>query len=160
MTDEAETSEHESGGAYGPYPEQRDWLLAQFVTWANVDGITTAITMNTGGLTVSGYIISGKEYFEAIADLYKEQFPPNSQGAVRDAILNIGNSMYTEEQVRAQQAAGYPPTFIHLRDARIYSNSGGPLPANTGVYWRGKIDAVDGFWIGVLSQEPQRRVGG
>lgn len=46
--------------------------------------------------------------------------------------------------------APYTLAYIHLKDARVFSPSGGAMPQE-GFWWRGRIDKVDGFTIGSLS---------
>jgi len=40
------------------------------------------------------------------------------------------------------------PGFIHLQDARWLYSDGKVISGNTGVLWRGKLSAVDGFCFG------------
>ena len=70
------------------------------------------------------------------ADLYKKRMPDTD---------NEGNQ---SEPVQK----GPSPSFIHLRSAKIYAAGQRPLPT-TGMLWRGKISSVDGFTIGVLSED-------
>lgn len=43
------------------------------------------------------------------------------------------------------------PTIIRLANAQIWGAMGGPTPSDEGVFWEGKIDSVDGYWIGALT---------
>jgi len=44
-----------------------------------------------------------------------------------------------------------PVRFIHLMNARTLAPGGSPIPANRGVWWRGRLDSVDGWCFGELS---------
>lgn len=40
--------------------------------------------------------------------------------------------------------------YIHLKDAFVYHGNSSIPTSGTGVYWRGRIDRVDGFIFGKL----------
>jgi hypothetical protein len=46
-----------------------------------------------------------------------------------------------------------PPNYIHLKEAKFFlpSGAGKPIPANQGVWWRGRLSEVSGFILGSLA---------
>jgi hypothetical protein len=50
-----------------PVPSaQHDWFIQSLVNVANVAPLSFGVTLQVSGLLVSGYLVSGKTYFEAI----------------------------------------------------------------------------------------------
>jgi hypothetical protein len=45
---------------------------------------------------------------------------------------------------------GQPPSYIHLKDARIFAPGQNPIPSS-GLLWRGRISCVEGFSMGSFS---------
>ena len=125
-----------------------DWFLEILVKWANgKDGNTlvgTGITLSLKGLLVSGSLIGYREYFEGIASL-AEKSNGNSEmvGFVADTIRGIAEKISKFDM---------PVEYIHLKDAHFYLGGNKEIPANAGVYWRGRLSEIDGFTIGLLSQ--------
>jgi hypothetical protein len=133
-------------------------LLVRMANHAGDDAIMN-ITLFVGGAVVSGYLTSIEKYFEGIAeemasttedeeiasalrrfaDLGK-RFEPDDEPGPEDA---------TDEQIEERDLAG--PHYIHLRDAHMFVPGQSPMPANRGVWWRGRLEAVDGFMLGGLS---------
>jgi hypothetical protein len=62
----------------------------------------------------------------------------------------VGDATAENFDFESAFAADYIPTYIHLRGARFFSPSGQSVPGNEGFFWRGRLDAVDGWSIGVL----------
>ena len=122
--------------------QNADWLLENFVQAANVSTTNIGITLITHGYLVSGVIIGGKEYFEIMAEYSTDQI-------TKDAFKSLGEDLYGNKK-REENSETKPPTFIHLKDAKFYSTSGQPVPANAGVIWRGRINQISGFTVGTL----------
>ncbi len=74
----------------------------------------------------------------------------------------MGNNVYkaleTDHEVSDAQIGFKPPSkednkdeiysYIHLKDARIYSPQGEGIPSSKPLWWRGKLSSVDGFIFG------------
>jgi hypothetical protein len=147
--------------------EQSDWWLAFLVGFVNRTPLSFTITLNVSGLLVSGTVVGGKEYFEGVAEVVSQGFPTeeNLQGLIRQLIAapaeiyvthdkSGSKSSTTDEQQPAAVDASaeddeQSPGFIHLKDARFWSPAG-PLPFSQqrGIWWRGRIQAIDGFIFG------------
>ena len=107
------------------------------------------VTLTVGGLLVTGIIVSGKDYFAGIADEIRSSTNDGSN-TLADVFQRVGSDIYQSSD-EAQEDGGPLPAFIHLRDAHFVSPGERPIPANRGVYWRGRLSAVDGFCFGTMS---------
>jgi hypothetical protein len=156
----SEESVGETPSVFGQPLPPADFVLQAIVALTNNTAIELGITLCVGGIVVSGQLTSGKRYFEGIASEALQASGPADQAVVRQAISdylgNFGKVIYgraeSEEQlgIEGDEAIKRVPGFIHLRDARFFHNSGQPMPANRGIWWRGRLSAVDGFSLGAM----------
>lgn len=130
-----------------------DWFLQLLVKILNSGGDTFLITLNVGGLLISGALIGGKEYFDLMADyfggIYKEYESNNKEAGetVDKAIRSLGETYSPANS--SSNSNNNEPHYIHLRNAKFYSPiSGQGMPGSEGVLWRGRLESVDGFFIG------------
>ena len=105
----------------------------------STDGlIKRGITLNVGGLLVSGYIASGRDFamHYSLTDFILEKVDsPDSKRPPEDG----------------EASPDYLPEFIHLSDAHYFSPGGLPIPGeDKGVFWRGRLSDVSGFHFGIL----------
>lgn len=92
-----------------------------------------SITLTVQGRVITGKLISAGEYIDGV----HAQLPSGSE---------IGKQLgdyLASAKVRAEAAAA---PFVHLQDARFFTEE---RLAEPGVYWRGKLSDVSGFYIGV-----------
>ena len=119
--------------------------LLQLVTEAGTkiddahDGrVGQPITLLFGGMLVSGTIISVKEYMHS--------------HVILDAI-DAG-----ELKGFASPPGGFEHTeFIHLKRAEFLVPGHPPVSTPAGIFWRGRLDRVDGFWVGGLQVTQTQR---
>jgi hypothetical protein len=123
-----------------------DWYLQKLVHLANVNGWEFGLTLVLGGSVVSGIVISGKKYFDTFADEISQAWPGDDKEELRSAFASHGEIYDLPEGEEPR-----PPQYIHLKDARI-SYPNGNIPSSGTVLWRGKINAVSGFNLGMLSR--------
>jgi hypothetical protein len=127
-----------------------DWFLRFLVQTVNGTEISYTITLNVGGLLVSGELIGGHKYFEGISEELKKA-GLDSEGA--GLIKSLGD-YYIKDREEEQDSASKtfkPPVCIHLRNAQIFHPGGTPIPTNHSIWWRGRLNAVDGFSLGAVS---------
>jgi hypothetical protein len=144
-----------------------DWFLQDEQKIANYfGGPTVGVTLLVGGVCVTGVIVSGREWFEAVAEGVRGANYLGIQGETADEVRELMAepykrlaSLYPDTEALkgekdperqselAKAAAADVPVFIHLKSARIFV-PGQPLFPNHGVWWRGKLSAVDGFFVG------------
>lgn len=100
-----------------------DWLLQYFVVLANKSEIGIGVTLNVGGLIVSGELVSEKRYFEGIA---QEMAAANADDVLKNAFQTAFRHMASqyEPQTEASEEDKLLPVFIHLKNAKIYPSIG------------------------------------
>lgn len=133
-----------------PVP-QADAFLQFLVNLVNNGGQLKSIgvTLQMGGMLVSGSIVSGAEYFDTFASGFADALDGqanDTRQAVRASLAELGDVF------RQPQPAEPLPNYIHLADALFFSADGTPI-AGQPTLWRGRIAAVDGFILGRLQSD-------
>ncbi|CAB3675353.1 MULTISPECIES: gas vesicle accessory protein GvpU [Achromobacter] len=107
------------------------------------------VTLQMGGMLVSGSIVSGAEYFDSFAASFT-----GSLNTVDDATRATVHASLAElgDVFRVPQPADPLPNYIHLSDALFFTADGTPI-AGQPTLWRGRTSAVDGFILGRLQAE-------
>lgn len=134
-----------------PSPD-RDVLLTAWVKITNNQpDMTTAITLQVGGLIVTGMLIGIAEYHKALGELFaRSTNDATAQKTWRDMFRAMGES-YTPSLTSNDDLL---PSYIHLGNARVLRADGQLIPHNGGVLWRGRLATVDGWWFGSLESRP------
>lgn len=118
-------------------------LLINFVeAFENEENVlskdTFYITVTTGGLLVSGRIISRDEFMSShplsarLEDLFNE--------------IQMG---FPEEEKKKDNRARH---FIHLEDTHFFTPGQSHTPTK-GTFWRGRLSEISGFYFGRLDFE-------
>jgi hypothetical protein len=126
-------------------PRNHDWLLLQLVNWAKL-GIETGVTLCVGGQLVAGTLCSQKQYLEAMRAAFANNIKGSAAvaGALDEAFeAMLGSTAETDSLPQPN------PKYLHLKDARVFGGATA-MPTGAGVWWRGRIAAVDGFHLGAL----------
>jgi len=127
--------------------DDRDWFLQNLVNMVNARNIELGITLNSGGFLVSGLLVSGKKFFSGLAsDLSISFQDPEVRNSIEQSYAQIGEIYATG---RGGETIA-PPNYLHLMQARFFHTAGQPVPAADGVWWRGRISEVSGFFLGML----------
>lgn len=114
--------------------ESGDFILELLIGIAEKDN-AIPITLNVGGLIVSGFLISQAAYFKEF--MYGAMYRQYQKGIEEDPTL--AESKEAESETRLHK-------FIHLRNAKIFYPGQKPIPGEgDGFLWRGRIAAVDGY---------------
>lgn len=151
-----------------PRIERVDWFLQVFVELANEEPFEMPVTLASGGMIISGDLVSGRRYFEGFADEFSAAIS-NTTDDVRtfwhDFLSGFGSSVYGDREARTSvmqseessttEEDPSDPHYIHLRDARIYHAGNSQSPLVTGVWWRARMEAVDGFFLGAIGVPPR-----
>lgn len=150
MTDESKqpTSPGEELNAERQLPREQDAFLTRLVEYA-INGVELPVTLWVGGRMVSGILTSGEHFFQNTLDSFGFEVPPpeDSNAAVMIEDLQAWIQLYKEP-------LNDPPEWLHLRDAQTFKGDGNTIPSDGGVFWRGRISAVDGFHLGMLRASP------
>lgn len=107
------------------------------------------VTLQMGGMLVSGSIVSGAEYFDRFAETFADSLSDmdaDARQSVRKSLAELGDVF------RLPQPAEPLPNYIHLVDALFFTADGTPI-AGQPTLWRGRSGAVDGFILGRLQSE-------
>lgn len=123
-----------------------DWFLQYLVTLVeNTEGLSFGITIQQGGLLVSGELVNERAYFEGFAEEFAATsgLSPEDRNQLRESFATLEGGGQSEAGDRSAVAL-----FIHLRDARFLTDSGNARPAAQGAWWRGRLAEVRGFAVG------------
>lgn len=123
-----------------------DSILEFFVEASNRHGFSLDITLNMKGSMVSGTTISAKEYFEILSEKFED-----GKEVAQQVSKKLANASETAEENSEKGAS-----FIHLKNTRIYCGDSKPTPSNGKIVWRGKLNEVDGFFLGKISESKSK----
>lgn len=125
---------------------EADWLLEKIVVAVNGADREIPISLLIGGVTVSGNLVSVHKYLDHIHDqiVFDEEGVKVDDINFQNEILSrlIKNS--SEDSVLRKDSLDETALFIHIQDAKFHYRT-----SPKGVFWRGKIEQVDGFHLGV-----------
>ena len=149
------TEEHsEQLQAQEPSTPQPDWFLQILVNMTNAgDGSAEfGMTLLVSGFLISGKMVGGAKYFDGFANGFASGFADQTVAeSIRVSVSQCGEIYKTDVTQRAAADQPLPsPAFVHLKEARFFNTAGDPIPANRGVWWRGRLSEVSGFMIGTL----------
>jgi hypothetical protein len=134
-----------------------DWLLAIFVRAAN-RGASVSVTLSVGGSIVSGMLVGAAEYLEGLGAEF-EATDMDDKDKMGDMFREMAVQAREEwSPENDEQTDDYVVSYIHLKDARYLGGAGGYMPSNRGLWWRGRLDKVDGWSFGSL--DVQKSSGG
>ncbi|RKE49988.1 gas vesicle accessory protein GvpU [Sphingomonas sp. PP-CC-1A-547] len=135
------------------HPDTTDWFLRSIIETYTNDGVEIGLTLTVGGSVVSGLLISGKTYFKEL-----KRFLTESSGQAGDLFATmaddfgeLGPYIYDKPSDAADDWKPKPTGFVHLKDARFHAPGQRPMPTKTSFLWRGKLEAIDGFFIGCFT---------
>lgn len=145
---EAKTQDSELEAPQNPAPDS-DWFLQQLVRFSNEWGVQMGITLQVGGVLVSGTVINGKQYFEDFSASFAAGFKSDSElAAPFKTLIDSYKKIYTSKPPNEDLP---PPNYIHLRNARFFGPGQQAIPNPPGTLWRGRISEVGGFFLGSLN---------
>jgi hypothetical protein len=140
-----------------------DVFLEDWVTLANDYNLQIAVTLMMSGILVSGTITSGAEFLQHIgrsisAAAGSDQKPLGQ--TIEKHYQAVAKKLYPQtpaapEKEVPEALEGTAPRksyFIHLKDVNML----GPRPLPAVPYWRGRLDRVDGWFIGGLKEAPSK----
>jgi hypothetical protein len=140
-----------------------DVFLEDWVTLANDYNLQIAVTLMVNGILVSGTITSGAEFLQYIGQSISAAAESDQESlgkTIEKHYQEVAKKLYPQTPPAPDKDAlpaleGPAPRksyFIHLKDVNIL----GSRPAPTVPYWRGRLDRVDGWFIGGLKEVPSK----
>jgi hypothetical protein len=152
MADEKSETPDDSLASTTELGARGDWFFQLLIQLVNGADFTFGVTLTVNGVLLSGQLVGGKQYFEGIAEEFSSAFTdPQVAENIRGGISAHGKIYVNNDGSYKQESP--PPTFVHLKNARVFHNSGTPIPTNRGVWWRGRIEEVSGFMLGELNAD-------
>jgi len=139
-----------TGEAPWPAPEA-DHFLRFLVTVMDNTDFEVGVTLNVGGLLVSGLLVGYDKYVEGVVSQLR------GAGGDKEANMFVEEIFRRYAEVYNSDDQGGDPTpepamdtdYIHLGEARFFTPGSAPLPVE-GVWWRGRLSEVQGFTLGTL----------
>jgi len=118
-------------------PAALDGLLGALAFWCN-KGAKISITISANGMLISGLLVGYDEYIQHFLSTLKES-------GVEEIVSAFSQGL------EPSPVHGQLPHFIHIKNARFFLANGQPIdPSSTPVWWRGRIDQIDGFFLGEI----------
>lgn len=132
-----------------------DPFLATHVKFINKRGYEVGITLNVGGLLITGLLASGREYYKTFGEQYagglrRSGVDESIAKSMQETFESMGTRFYGASSEDKGELDNEPIAFIHIKNARIYSGS--QIVASVD-WWRGRLAAVDGFILGEITQK-------
>ncbi|HVY32582.1 MAG TPA: gas vesicle accessory protein GvpU [Polyangiaceae bacterium] len=138
-------SENDARSLTPPTPPSQDWFLSALVTIMNsLRGAGLGITLQVGGLLVTGQLASGADYLEETGEGLDAALTGGKRDSIAKAMGELAEKLYSNEK----QAPGY----IHIRNARFFKPGANGIPQESKKWWRGRLSEVDGFIIGAMQE--------
>ena len=128
-----------------------DSLLTAFAQIANDHAIEFGMTLQVGGVLVSGTMVGGPTYFKLLNEALATAKGTNADELA--ARLIEGLSRASDKIYGADAPPNLITTYIHMRDVNLYDAAGNSSVSRLSL-WRGRLAAVDGFFLGTLGQRP------
>jgi hypothetical protein len=122
--------------------ETKDWTL-EIILGAVEAGVEVPITLNVGGLVITGSLISEREFLEKV--LYGKIYEKYKQGMQEISSSETDSEDNESENKETSQSKVY--RFIHLKNAEFYYSTGINVEIPEGLLWRGLLSSVDGYFL-------------
>ncbi len=97
------------------------------------------IVLHMGGIMILGDLISERQFAEASKAIVKAIYT-RREDAIETAVV-------LSDLTLDDLSAG-TPQYIHLKETAFCIPGGEQVPPNTTEFWRGRLDRVDGFFLG------------
>lgn len=137
-------------GKQTPVPDnapKRDWFLRFLVNLANKNRFELEITLNVGGLLISGTLAGVKKYFAGFGENFAASIGASKESEeIMTTFKKIGDECACVSHPEQTDA----PSYIHLKNARFFATDGKMIEGDSGIWWRGRISEVQGFVLGSL----------
>jgi len=118
----------------------KDNILEFFVKAANIHDFSLDITLNVKGAVITGTIVSAKEYFETLSEIFDDGNEVAQK--LSEQLSRAGESAHSDGSSEAN--------FIHMKETKVYCGDSKSTPSKGEILWRGKLSEVDGFFLGKI----------
>jgi hypothetical protein len=124
--------------------------LVFLVKLVNDFGIEISMTITVGGLLITGMLSSGQNYFRTFGEEFAAGFPGDSGATFRELYSQMAESKYPLRKAKTEneETDSTHIIYLHMRNSHILLANGTMIPTDgEGTWWRGKLEAVDGFFM-------------
>ncbi|CAI1502617.1 Uncharacterised protein [Serratia grimesii] len=118
----------------------QDADLLKFADLANKYDYSIGITILSKGVLITGRTISGKQYYNSIADA-------SGSAPIAEYFRKVSAPLYTLQDGENVATVNFPLNFIHLENVSMKSGDGLFSQLN-GALLRIKIEEIDGYILG------------
>jgi hypothetical protein len=139
--------------------KELDIFLATFMNFLRIkrEGMEVSfsipITLNIKGLIVTGELIDLTDYIRGIIqEMESATYASEISRMYGSAYTRVFSEILTDDLNSTEDIDLVPPRYIHLKNAKYFVGNR-LVPTNRGVYWRGRLDQVDGFNLGNISSD-------
>ena len=123
-------------------------LILDTLVGMTIHRVELPVTLNVKGTIVTGIAVSLEQYLEGVAKEFESATgSPEITSAFAQGFRNIKNMV--PSQANSDDGARTPLRYIHLKNAKFVV--GNNLIPSSSVYWRGRLDQIDGFYLGTWS---------
>jgi hypothetical protein len=110
------------------------------------------LTLNVHGTIVSGLMIGMKPYYEEIRKIFVDATKSSSRkhaSIAKEEFKMVFDKIEEPPNSKELVEGEYEFNHIFMRNTKIY-NGAQVIPSTGTTYWIGKIESVDGFFIGMI----------
>jgi hypothetical protein len=110
------------------------------------------LTLNVHGTIVSGLMIGMKPYYKQVRNIFVEAINSSSRkhaSVAKEEFKMVFDKIEEPPNSKELVEGVYEFNHIFMRNTKIY-NGGQVIPSTGTTYWIGKIESVDGFFIGMI----------
>lgn len=120
--------------------KDHDFILEMLMNAAR-SGMPTPITVHSGGVIITGTMVSEAEYLKEFAG-----------GTILDAMKRrVENDENLQALVKEAKDDPTEREFIHIKNPKFILANGQMLPQDTSPMWRGRVKSIDGYIPGQLA---------
>lgn len=119
----------------------KDNILEYFAAAANKHDFELDISLLMKGAIVTGTLTSASHYFEELSKSFKDG---------SDVSRQLGEML--SETGETAESNNKEVHYIHLNNTKIYNGDDKPIPSKGKILWRGKLQEVDSFFLGKISE--------
>jgi hypothetical protein len=135
-------------------PSALDEVLRLLVQEINSSAaLEVGVTLSVRGLLISGVAVGWRAYYKGMSAYLRSAARGSDAEKVAGHIASIFDGL-VQQQDTAEESnpilKDSPPSFIHLRDARVLLGSES-VPRQQGMWWRSRLSEIDGFTVGTLT---------
>lgn len=135
-----------------------DYLLSTWVAVADKADTGVGVTLSIGGTLVTGTITGVGAYIDGTMDALEASggdwtyLREQLHDAVPDQPEDLPEDPDDLSDEQLLELIKVSAAYVHLKDAKLITPMGIVPTSGSGVYWRARLDRIDGWCYGILNQ--------